>query len=665
MGNPTNDNGNGCLSSVKVNYYEGSSKSCQSKISSSANLIQPFLDRLQDRFGLPRIMFNDMGDTGGASSTDEKLISNWWFEFFKDQPPFWFSLRQSNGKEYAVESIKRYMPAIHNQLKKKFLTSRYLSVITSSFKSSKARLDAMVKGYKISNPGPPKTKVYSRRDITFILERCLWMNTKEFLDFFVFQTALLRLCSRASETSRLSTANISICEVQEGSFLNSVLQVYFIRDKKGADGNNPLIPNRDAVFLDLTVAIGISLFIYDDDCVMPSVACLSDSDSAVSGHYTKMRDVIFKRYPPPQGDPIKKGTSHFGKHTTQFQLDGLKLHIAAQLFGGWKVGEGARPVYFSNPFPYLLEGAKALSCWQKADGEYQPVVIPPYKEQELGDRVREAFFGHRCDVSSEIKQMVLICVLAKWDKLIDVIQAEPAGQFKNPRNHIIYSTLLQRLSQAKIELTEFNTFKCACEDLFNDTNRMNRVHHQNQHQVPPPVIKPPPPTPQTQSLVSPEYIPTPIQSSLNIRPLAGLVDQITRSRDIRVILISYFACNFMDSYTSAPPPAKSGLYHRYQRIKRPIGIMVRFLDSYPHTLLSLEAAGVAVNRIKTVLLSDPSKVKHQGKGDFKASTSLCLSIIDNNKSFLTDKSKPWYRPVPSDTPYQFIEHMFSNKQYNI
>lgn len=93
--------------------------------------------------------------------------------------------------------------------------------------------------------------------------------------------------------------------------------------------------------------------------------------------------------------------------------------------------------------------------------------------------------------------------------------------------------------------------------------------------------------------------------------------------------------------------------------------MVRFLDSYPHTLLSLEEAGVAVNRIKAALLSNPPIVKHQGKGDFKASTPLHLSIISNNEDLLTDKSKPWYRPLPSNTPYQFLEHMFSNKIYDV
>lgn len=90
--------------------------------------------------------------------------------------------------------------------------------------------------------------------------------------------------------------------------------------------------------------------------------------------------------------------------------------------------------------------------------------------------------------------------------------------------------------------------------------------------------------------------------------------------------------------------------------------MVRFLDSYPHTLLSLEDAGTAVNRIKTGLLSDPSNVRHQGKGDFKASTPLHLSIMSNNEGLLTDdKSKPWHRSLPSNTPHQFLEHMSPNK----
>lgn len=651
-----NDHGaNSTLKSVKVDYYASSSKSCQSKHSSVAGLIQPFLDSLQDGFGLPRIMYDAMDHTGGAFSTNEDDITKWWFSFFDKQPEFWFSLRKSNGKEYAVATLERYLPSVKNQLSKKFLTSCYLKVIVESFNSSNAKLKAMVKNHKKCNPGVPKDKVYSRRDIAFVLQRCLWFNTFKFLDFFVFQTALLRLCSRATETSRLSALNLSTRELQEGGFPNSVLQCYLVRDKNSVDNNHPLIPEKDAVFGDLIVAIGLSLFLYDDKKhVMPSIACL-EGDSAVSGHYTTLITNIFKRYPPPSsGDPIRKGTSHFGKHTAQYHLDGLKLHIAAQLFGGWKVGEGARSEYFSNPFPYLLEGAKALSCWRKADGEYQAVIIPSYANRKLGDQVCNVFFGHRDDVTSEIKQMILVCLLAKWDKVVDVIRSEPTGQFKDPRNHLIYSTLLQRLSKFKIELTEFESFKCACEDLFNATNQVQSSL---------PDIKPPP-QPQTQSKVSPEYTPSPVQSSLNLRPLAELLDQVTRTTDPRIVLINYFSCNFMESYGSAPVPKR--LYHRYYRIKKAVRTMTRFLDSYPRTLLSLEEAGVAVNRIKNILLSEPSKVKHQGsKGDFKASTPLHLSIISNNEGLLTDKSKPWYRPLPTNTPYQFLEHMFSNKIYDV
>ena len=654
MENPNIDHS--LLKSVEVNYYASLSKSCQSKHSSSSVLIQPYLDSLQDRLLLPRIMYDDMDDKGGSFSNDKVTITKWWFTFFDGQPDFWFSLKKSNGKEYSVGTIERYMPALKNQLLKKFPFSSYLKVIEESFNSSNAKLKAMVKSHKKSNPAPPKDKVYSRRDIAFILTRCLWFNTRKHLDFFVFQTALLRLCSRASETSRLSALNLSIRELHEGGLPNSILQCYLVRDKNSIDTNHPLIPERDEVFGDLIVAIGLSLFLYDNKKhVMPSIACL-EGDSVVSSYYSTTINTIFKRFPPLQsGDPIKKGTSHFGKHTAQYHLDGMKLHIAAQLFGGWKVGEGARAAYFSNPFPYLLDGAKALACWQKTGDDYQPVIIPAYGNRELGDRVCNAFFGHRDDITVEIKQKVLMCVLAKWDKLIHVIQSEPSGQFKNPRNHIIYSTLLQRLPKFEIELTEFETFKCACEDSFNNMNR----NHNQQH--PPPIL--PSPWLQTQSKVSPEYIPSPVQSSQNIRPLAELLDGITRNTDLRITLINFFSCQFMDSAKlAAPIPDK--LYYRYYRVKRAIRIMVRFLDSYPHTLLSLEESSVAVNLIKRALLSDPLNVKHQGKGSFTASTPLHLSIILNNENLLTDKTKLWYRSLPPDTPHEFLEHMFPNKIYD-
>ena len=57
--------------------------------------------------------------------------------------------------------------------------------------------------------------MYSTGDIAFILERCLWFNQEKFIDFFVFQTATLRLSSRAAETSRLSFYNLSVRELYE------------------------------------------------------------------------------------------------------------------------------------------------------------------------------------------------------------------------------------------------------------------------------------------------------------------------------------------------------------------------------------------------------------------------------------------------------------------
>ena len=446
------------LNSVHVDYYASSSKSCQSKHRSTPSLLQPYIDKLQSRLGLPTLNFNDMGETGGSFSTNDDDVTKWWFAFWKDQPSFWFSLKKPSGAAYALGTLERYMPSIKNQLTKKFLMSRYLKVIEETYMSAFISLKVMVKDQKKASPSPPKNKVYTNGDITFILQRCLWFNLEKFIDFYVFQTALLRLCSRATETSRLSIENLSIRELNEGS-LNNILQCYLVRDKMGVDNNHPLIPNKHDVFGDLIVAIGLALFLRNHKSLMPSIASLK-SDSAVSKHYTVMLDSIWERYPPAENTTVRKGTSHFGKHTAQFLLDGNKLHIAAELFGGWNDGKisgpGARSAYFSNPFPYLLDGAKALGAWSKVGSDYQRVTIPSYDaiSKDTGDKICSAFFSHLPDnlFCTQAKEMVLMCVLAKWDDLLHHIRAEPNGLFKDPKNHILVTTLTHRLSQHDIGL---------------------------------------------------------------------------------------------------------------------------------------------------------------------------------------------------------------------
>ena len=181
--------------------------------------------------------------------------------------------------------------------------------------------------------------------------------------------------------------NLSIRELCEGP-RNNILQCYLTRDKMGVDNNHPLIPNKFDVFGDLVVAIGLALFIRNDKALMPSIPSLM-GDSAVSAHYTNTLNTIWKRYPPAENVIVRRGTSHFGKHTAQFLLDGVKLHIATQLFGGWNIGEGASNEHFSNPFPYLLDGAKRLAGWSKVGTDYQCVSIPSYDviSKDLGDKI--------------------------------------------------------------------------------------------------------------------------------------------------------------------------------------------------------------------------------------------------------------------------------------
>ena len=108
---------------------------------------------------------------------------------------------------------------------------------------------------------PRKNKVYdTSEDGAFFLQRCLWFNSEKYIDFFVFQMATLRLCRRATETSRLTVQNLSIRELCEGP-PNKVLQCYLVRDKMGVDKKHPLIPNKSDVFGDLVVAIALALFI--------------------------------------------------------------------------------------------------------------------------------------------------------------------------------------------------------------------------------------------------------------------------------------------------------------------------------------------------------------------------------------------------------------------
>ena len=102
------------LESVCVNYYASASKSCQSKHDVVVRMIQPYLDDLQDRFGLHRIDLSDLDDTGGSFSTNEDDITKWWWKTTR----LLVQLQKNNGNGHGTDTMERYMGSLKNQLVK-------------------------------------------------------------------------------------------------------------------------------------------------------------------------------------------------------------------------------------------------------------------------------------------------------------------------------------------------------------------------------------------------------------------------------------------------------------------------------------------------------------------------------------------------------------------
>jgi len=297
--------------SVVVDYNGSRSRSCKIKHETVAKMIQCYIDDLQKKWELPSLNYEDITETGGASKDED--VTKWWFLFWDGQPGFWYGLKQTNGKEYACNTLVRYMGAVRSQLKKKFTLSKYLDVIVNvTYKPAQDKMKAKAKDRKLVAEQPAKKKVYTSEDLTFILQRCLWLNSMAFIDFFVFQTLLLRLCSRGGETCRLKIKNLSIREhMEEGP--NKIIQCYLVRDKNGVDWNIPLIPNKSDIFGDPIVAIGLALFVNDSDDLMPFASAMNEG--AATRYYDAALNRIWTRYPPREGLKIRRGTSHFGKHT--------------------------------------------------------------------------------------------------------------------------------------------------------------------------------------------------------------------------------------------------------------------------------------------------------------------------------------------------------------
>ena len=91
------------------------------------------------------------------------------------------------------------------------------------------------------------------------------------------------------------------------------------------------------------------------------------------------------------------------------------------------------------------------------------------------------------------------------------------------------------------------------------------------------------------------------------------------------------------------------------------------MDRFPGTTKpSHSELDTMCNRIKGALLEAGSEnVKMLGKKPFGKVTPLSLTIIRDNEKLLTDRTKAWYRDLPKDTSYSFIEHAYGHKIHDV
>ena len=168
-----------------------------------------------------------------------------------------------------------------------------------------------------------------------------------------------------------------------------------------------------------------------------------------------------------------------------------------------------------------------------------------------------------------------------------------------------------------------------------------------------------------QAIAAPGYTTTMFQKNMDIHPLKGLLDLVTRNIRPDVVLVNYFACNFMGSFLSMQNIDRRSRY-RYLKIKAAVRVMVRFLDKFPVEQPDRIELDAMCNRIKSALLEAGSdNVKMLGKKPFGRATPLSLTIIRDNEKLLTDRTKAWYRDLPKDTPYSFIEHAYGGKIFDV
>jgi hypothetical protein len=132
----------------------------QNKHKSTSALIQPYIDGLQARLGLPRLLFKDITEVGGSPSRNDDDITKWWYVFWDGQPEFWISLKKADGASYPTGTLERYMGSIKNLLTKKLILSRYLKVIEETYTPAKAKFQKKLKAKKTS---PPKKQSLRQR----------------------------------------------------------------------------------------------------------------------------------------------------------------------------------------------------------------------------------------------------------------------------------------------------------------------------------------------------------------------------------------------------------------------------------------------------------------------------------------------------------------------
>ena len=87
---------------------------------------------------------------------------------------YWLSLKRITGKDksgkpYADGTIKRYMGAVWVQIKDKFMLSKYFPIIERLYTPAMKNLQKLLKEHQKQGPVMVKNKVYTQKDIEFIL----------------------------------------------------------------------------------------------------------------------------------------------------------------------------------------------------------------------------------------------------------------------------------------------------------------------------------------------------------------------------------------------------------------------------------------------------------------------------------------------------------------